>query len=142
HDHREDAEDQPLDVPDAAQHRLAGLAHRLEREAGQERDQQRLSPDRVASARTTVVLSRTTSRSWRTRSTGPAAGPGADGTREAGSSGSGGTVRSASTRSNGPGSRGRTRARPPAPPAAEAAEDAEDPEAAAAGEHRVSSRSK
>ena len=38
----EHPEDEPLEVPDAAQHRLAGAAHRLQREADQQRDQQRL----------------------------------------------------------------------------------------------------
>jgi hypothetical protein len=42
HDHAEDAEDQPLDVLDAAQHRLTGATHGLQREAHEQRDQQRL----------------------------------------------------------------------------------------------------
>ena len=42
HDHRQHPEDQALDVPDAAQHRLAGAAHRLQGEADEQRDQQGL----------------------------------------------------------------------------------------------------
>ena len=42
HDHGEDLEDEPLDVPDAAQDRLARRAHGLHGEADEQRDEQRL----------------------------------------------------------------------------------------------------
>ena len=42
HDHRQHPEDQPLQVADAAQDRLAGAAHGLQREADEQRDQQGL----------------------------------------------------------------------------------------------------
>jgi hypothetical protein len=42
HDHREDPEHQPLQVRDAAQDRLSRASHRLQRESGEQRDEQRL----------------------------------------------------------------------------------------------------
>ena len=50
HDHRHEAEDEPLEVLDAGEDRLAGAAHLLQREADEQRDEQRLAAPSPTSA--------------------------------------------------------------------------------------------